>query len=241
MRGAELLPIKDLFMRTFRTIGIIGSAAAILLSASMVFAREQATSTSREQVNNDYRAMAASTTARMQAVRADAQNRMAAQREKVAQRVADIQDEAKQQIAKNLAAQFDNLNSTWTDRFMQTLDRYDTILQKMEDRTNIAAGNGKDIASTTIAIQSAKTAVTNARTAVVAQAAKTYTLNPLTIPATATTTTSGQEKLMKGLRTSFQNLHATLFKDLFALRDGPMKDARKAVQNALQELSQISN
>jgi len=44
---------------------------------------------------------------------------------------------------------------------------------------------------------------------------------------------------MKGLRTQFQNLHKSLFKDLFALRDGAMKGARKSVQDALQTLSQI--
>ena len=44
---------------------------------------------------------------------------------------------------------------------------------------------------------------------------------------------------MQSLRKSFQTLHSSLFKDLFALRDGAMKDARGAVQNALQTLGTI--
>ena len=48
-----------------------------------------------------------------------------------------------------------------------------------------------------------------------------------------------QEKIVQGLRTAFKKLHETLFKDLFALRDGPMKDARRALQNAHQALSKI--
>jgi hypothetical protein len=113
------------------------------------------------------------------------------------------------------------------------------MLVKVQARADIASSTGKDITATTAAIQSAKTAILSARTAVVAQAAKTYTLDPSTIPTTATSTTNGQEKIMKSLRTSFQNFHTTLFKDLFALRDGAMKNARTALQNAVQTLSGI--
>jgi hypothetical protein len=219
----------------------MGGVAAILLSAGVAFANEgQATSTRGDNgSDNNYRMMSASTTARMQTVRDEAQTRMMGQRGKAMQRFADIQDKVKQDMAQRIATQFDNLNSTWTDNFMKLLDRYDAILVKIQARADIASSTGKDITATTAAIQSAKTALLSARTAVVAQAAKTYTLNPSTIPTTATSTANGQEKIMKSLRMSFQNFHSTLFKDLFALRDGPMKDARKALQNAVQTLGSI--
>ncbi|MFA6279053.1 MAG: hypothetical protein WCS97_02865 [Candidatus Paceibacterota bacterium] len=235
-------------MRTLKTIGVIGSVAAILLSTTVVFAREQATSTQGENQKGEQRGLIATTTQRedgktarerMKVVRDEALARMAMQREKAAQRLVDIQDKAKQEMAQKLANQFENLNSTWTDRFLQLLDHYDALVQKIQSRANIAVGNGKDVASTTAAIKSAQDAIAAARTAVVAQAAKTYTLDPSTIPTTATTTSSGQEKIMKSLRTSFKSLHTTLFADLFALRDGTMKDARKAVQSALQTLGAI--
>lgn len=220
-------------------MGVVGGIAVLLLSTGVAFAKEQATSTRSENKGGDYRMMSASTTERMQTVRDEAKTRMTTQREKAMKRVADIRDGAKQEMAQRIAVQFDNLNSTWTDKFMKLLDRYDALLVKVESRVAIAASAGEDTASTTAAIQSAKTAILTARTAVVAQAAKTYVLDPSTIPATATSTVSGQEKIMKSLRTSFQTLHTTLFKDLFALRDGPMKSARTAVQNAIQSLNSI--
>lgn len=227
-------------MHTLRTIGVAGTIAALLLTAGVAFAEGQATSTRGDNgSDNNYRMMSASTTARMQTMRDEAQTRMENQRGKAMERMGDIQDKVKQDMAQRIAKQFDNLNSTWTDNFMKLLDHYDAMLVKVQARADIASSTGKDITATTAAIQSAKTAILSARTAVVAQAAKTYTLDPSTIPTTATSTSNGQEKIMKSLRTSFQNFHTALFKDLFALRDGAMKNARTALQNAVQTLSGI--
>ena len=198
-------------------IGVVSVSAVFFLSAGVAFAHEgQATST-----------------------RDTMKARMEDRHNKVLERMADIRDKVKQEKAQALATRFDTLNATWTDRFMQLLDHYDALLGKMQNRATIAENAGKDVASTTLAIQLAKTAIANARAAIVAQAAKTYALDPSLISTTATSTASGQEKIMRSLRTSFQVLHAGLFKDLFALRDGAMKDARKAVQNVLQTLSVI--
>lgn len=176
----------------------------------------------------------------MESKREEAKVRVKEIREKAEKRLTEIKDKAKQQMAERLAKQFEKQNSTWTDHFMKVLDRLDAISLKIQDRATTAAGNGKDISTVTAAIAAAQTAIASARTAVIAQAAKTYVLDPSTIaPTTATTTPSGQEELMQGVRASFKNLHNSLFRDLFVLRDGPLTDARKAVQNALQALSKI--
>ena len=222
-------------------MGVIGSTLTVLLAGNVVFAQDRATSTPGANRGEGYRAeMASSTKARMEAAREAAQTRVEAQREKVAQRLLDIQDKVKQQLAERIASQFDTLNEKWTDHFMNLLDRYDALLGKVQSRRDIAEANGKDVTAVDAAIESAETAITDARTAVTAQAATTYTFDPSTIPATATGTPSGQERLMQSLRQSFQALHTGLFQDLFALRDGVMKDARSALQNALQTLGQIS-
>ncbi len=228
-------------MRTLRTISIISAAAAVLLSGTVAFAQGPAARAVRGVQKVENRAMTASTSQeRLRAAFAAAQTRMTTMREKAAQRVAEIQDKVKQQLAQRLATQFDNLNKTWTDHFTQLLDRYDAIAKKMQDRSSIAASAGKNVTAANAAIQAAQAAVTAARAAVVAQAAMTYVPDTSTVAATtATSTPKGQEELMSGLRASFQNLHNTLFKDLFALRDGPMTDARKALQSALQALSKI--
>lgn len=173
---------------------------------------------------------------RLQTVRAEVRSRVDTEREKVSRRLADIQDKAKQEVAQRLAGQFDRLNETWTDHFMQQLDKYDALVRKIQARADAAQSAGEDVARTTAAIQSATSAIGTARTAVTAQAAKTYALASPTIPAAATSTANGQQKIMQSLRKSFQTLHTALFKDLFALRDGPMKNARGAVQAALQTL-----
>jgi len=177
---------------------------------------------------------------RMEVAREEAKTRMETRREELKQRLSDIRDTQKQQRAERIAKQFDKLNQKWTDHFIKLLDRYDAITEKIQDRADIAEGAGKDIAATTAAIQSAKATINTARTAIIAQTAKTYTIDTSAITTTtATTTTNGQDELMKSLRTAFQNVHKTIFKDLFALRDGVMKDARKSVQDALQTLKMI--
>jgi len=178
---------------------------------------------------------------RMQTKRTEAQARVADKREKAIQRMSDIKDKVKKQLAERLVGQFDTLNKTWTDHFMNLLDRYGGIVQKIQDRANSAGANGADISTISANIQSAQTAIASAQSAVTAQAEKTYTLDITALDATISTTTpSGQAELIRKLRSSFQTLHKGLFDDLFALRNGPVTDARKAVQSAIQSLGNIS-
>lgn len=210
---------------TLRTIGIAGGVAVLLLSATVAFAQNDQV----KPVKKTGDIFRTASTTRLE-------NKKAA-----LERIADIKDKAKQQVAQRLAGQFENINKKWTDHFMQLLDRHVAVLQKIQDRADIVSGNGKDITAVTSAIKSAQTAIESARTAVITQASRTYELDTSSITsAVATTTSNGQSELVKKLRTSFQNLHKALFKDLFALRDGSMTDVRKAMQNALQALKEIS-
>ena len=252
-------------MRTFRIMSIIG-VSALLLSASVAFAEDESTTNVVQRVEvSDVRAEVKQTAkdraqavreeakkkmettreeakVRVEAVREKAKVRVEAQKEKATRRLADIQDKVKKQLAEKMVNQFERLNKTWTDHFLKLLDRYDEIVQKMRDRASVAASAGKDVTAADVAIQSAGTTIESARVAVVAQVAKTYTLDVSTftaMTATSAATPSGQEEILKGLKTAFQELHRTLFNDLFALRDGSMKDARKAVQSALQALGKV--
>ncbi len=295
-------------MRTLRTVGIVSSAAALLLSASVAFAQETGAvapaagtpapvvapaartemkkevqdvrkeaqmrvQNAREDAKTLMESKRAEVKGSMESKREEAKKLMEAKREeaktlienkreemktlmetkreeaktrveekkvKAEKRLSDIKDKAKQETALRLAKQLEELNSHWTDRFMETLNRHSDVVQKIQDRAAIAASSGKDVAATTAAIASAKTAIETARTAVVAQAAKAYVLDASTITTTSATTTSkGQSELMKNLKTSFQTVHKALFKDLFALRDGPMTEVRKAVHSAFQTLGKI--
>ncbi|MDP2650119.1 MAG: hypothetical protein Q8P16_00975 [bacterium] len=232
-------------MRTFKTIGIVSAAAAVLLSGTVVFAEGKtearaATATTTRGEKGDYRAMMASSTQeRMQELREETQTRMMSLKEKMGKRVSDIEDKVKKDAAKNIAEQFEKLNTVWTDKFMNQLDRYVSIVQKMQARASIAASSGKDVTTADAAIQAALSALATAKADVVTQAAKTYVVDTSMFPTVSSTTPSGQSKIMQEFRKSFQTLHTTLFKNLFALRDGAMKDARTAVQSALQTLRQV--
>jgi hypothetical protein len=219
-----------------RKIGAFSIATTLLLSSATVFAEEQRPNAMGvNKVSERNHPLASTTAARLEAARANRET----EREKVKQRLSEIKDGAKQRLALQLSGQFDDLNKTWTDHFSSVLDQLESVLQKTQDRATNAAGAGKDVGSTTAAIQVAHTAITTARDAVAVQAAKSYALATTTIPTTATSTPNGQDRIIQALRTSFKALHTGLFKDLFALRDGPMKDARKAVHNALQTLTGV--
>lgn len=196
--------------------------------------------TKREETKSRIEAKREEAKSKMEAKREEMKDKLEAQREKAKQRLSDIRDKKKQELAQRLANQFEELNKKWTDHFIERLDRLGEVLLKMQERSDIASTNGKDVTAVSTAIKSANTAIDNARTAVVTQAARTYTLDTSSVTtAVATTTDSGQENLMKALRTQFQSLHKALFKDLFALRDGEMKKADTAVRDALKTLSQI--
>lgn len=176
----------------------------------------------------------------METRREEAKVRMEEKRTKAKEHLSEIKDKKKQEVAQRLADQFGNLNKTWTDHFMKQLDQYDVVLVKIQDRAVIVTEAGKDVADITTAIQSANTAIDTARTAVVAQAAKTYVLDTPEVVTTASTTTEvGQEQLVANLKSSFQELHKVLFADLKALRDGSMTDARKSVKTALEVLKKV--
>ena len=179
---------------------------------------------------------------RVEAAREEAKERSEVVRETAKQRLEDIKDRTKQQMALRIANQFDHINSAWTDHFAEVLDRYDVILGKIQTRANAAAtSTGADITAVTTAIANAQSAIKTARDAVAAQAAKVYTVDPpaMTVPTTATTTSNGEGEFINALRSAFKNQHNALFTSLFALRDGPMKNARQAVHAALEALKQV--
>lgn len=198
------------------------------------------TEAAREETKKKMEASREEMKTRIETAREESKQRMETKREETKQRLSEIKDKKKQEMAERIAAQFDKINSTWTDRFVEKLDRYESIVLKIQKRADTSASVGKDVTMVTTAVKSAQTAIASARTTVAAQAAKTYTLDTSTLTTSAAITTdSGQGELVKALRASFQTMHSALFKDLFALRDGPMTEVRKTVEAALSALKQV--
>lgn len=240
-----------------RNYAFVLGGAALLLSAGVAFAqdgrgdgeRRNLRPENRQQTERQDERRSATSTNMMQRGREDEdrndrQNRGRGEdmREKAEKHMEQIQDRRKQDMAKNLSRQFVQINQSWTRHFSQLLDRYTTILRKVKDRAAAAQAAGRDVSAVNIAVTSAQTAIATARTAVAAQAAKTYVIDLSVASSTVTTATStaeGQGQMIEGIKKAFNDLHKQLFDALFTLRDGPMTDARKAVQNAIQTLGQV--
>lgn len=159
-------------------------------------------------------------------------------KENARKRIDAVKDQAKRTAANNIVDRINHVNQVWTNHFMRVLDHLSAVLEKIKSRAQKAADNGNDVASVNAAIQKATDAIATAKTAVQAQAQKEYVIDTATIAAPANTT-AGQTNLVVRLREQFKTLRDQLFQDLTFVRDGVMRDARVAVQDALQALKQI--
>jgi len=161
---------------------------------------------------------------RLEVAREEVKKTVEARQTELKDKISKLRDKKKRQIVTRLDEQMARLNIQWTDHFSNVLNRLLEILGKIELRTTKAETSGKDVTAVKTAIQNAKAAIETARTAVETQAKKTYI-------ATFSSET--------GLGAAFKVVREQLRKDLFGLRDGAMKNSRKAVQNALQALKSV--
>ena len=132
---------------------------------------------------------------------------MKAKREEFKEKLQTVRDERKKKIVERADAKLTEINKRRTDAMVRHLDKMGEILAKVKVR-------GGDTTA-------AEAAVVEARSAVAAQAAKTYTI-----------TVSTEDKLrinvgetMKVLTTDLRNLH-----------EGKIVPARKAVSDAIKSV-----
>lgn len=158
---------------------------------------------------------------RLEEMRQKAKTEIDAKRTEFKKRAEQIRDEKKKNVALKLDAGLKHINEQWTTHFSKVLDRLSEILGKVELRAEKAKANDKNIMAVTTAVENAKQAIAAAKTAVEAQVQKSYVA-----------TFASEDKL----RDTFKEQRNKLHQDLFGLRDGLIKEARKAVQDALQSL-----
>ena len=177
---------------------------------------------------------------KIEQIREDVQERLAAKREAIEQKISQIKDRTKRSSAERIADQLNHINVVWTDHFSNVLDKLDAVLQKIKSRRDKALANGEDVSSVNTAIANAESKIAAARSAVENQAGKAYEIDAAAL-SSANMTQSSQDNLVKQLREQFKELRDQLFTDLTSLRDGAMRDARSSIQDAMQELSNIPN
>ena len=161
------------------------------------------------------------TVKRIEEVRKEAKAKVEAKRAEVKEKIQQLKDERKKAIALRIDEQLNRLNEQWTKHFSNVLNQLNDILGKGELRAEKTTATGQDVTAVSTAVEKAKQTIAAAKSAVEEQVKKSYIA-----------TIESEDKLKDAFKTQRDLLH----KDLFGLRDGLMKDARKAVQDALQSL-----
>ncbi|MBI2268018.1 MAG: hypothetical protein HYU80_01060 [Candidatus Blackburnbacteria bacterium] len=130
----------------------------------------------------------------------------------------EFKNQKKAKLTEKLNETLTRINEKQTSQMAKYLDKTSEILDRLAERVENTAKNGKDTTALHTAIQKAKNAITEAKAAVEAQAAKDYSLN-----------ISSESSI----RTDVKSTRNSLFKDLKAVRQKVI-EAKQEVANAIR-------
>lgn len=177
----------------------------------------------REEAREAIKVRAEEFRQKMETAREELKNRIAAQKEELKKKMQAIKDNRKKEIVERVYDNVNKLNDNLTERFAEKLNQIEKVLQKVKDRTATAKSNGRDVTAVESVIVEAEGAIASARTAVEAQAGKTYEITINTEAA---------------LRTDVGAIRKALHDDLEAVRQKVVA-ARDVVHRAAIRLAQI--
>lgn len=149
--------------------------------------------------------------------------------EDLKKRLTGVKDEKKRQSIEKIDQRLGALNEKMLNHFSAILEKLEEVLEKISSRADKAEAHGMNVSPVRDSINEARTEIAAARTAIVGQTGKTYTI----VISTATTTTSGGT-LKSDVGKARQALHA----DLVKVREKVFA-AREAVKKAAVALAQI--
>ncbi|PIS15685.1 hypothetical protein COT62_02395 [Candidatus Roizmanbacteria bacterium CG09_land_8_20_14_0_10_41_9] len=86
----------------------------------------------------------------------------------------EIRNEKKRALVERISTKLSTVNTNRTTHMSTVLEKINTLLNRLVERINTAKVNGKDIASVESALTQAQDALSDARSLVATQAAKTY-------------------------------------------------------------------
>lgn len=161
---------------------------------------------------------------RMEQIRETLRTRIEAKRVELRNKLKNIRDTRKSQTVEKIDKSMDDLNERMTDHFLSALDQLENILVRIGERADRSEESGVDVSSVRSAIETARDAISEARTAIESQAGKTYNL--------AITT---EDKLKTDVGKARQQLHDDL-KSVFEL----LKSARNAVHDAARAFAEAN-
>lgn len=162
---------------------------------------------------------------RIEEIRGKAKEEMETKRAELKERLQNVRDEQKKKIVERLEKQLNELNERLVNHFSNVLDRLEKVLANIESRTEKAEARGWDVSAVRTMIQSAGTAINEAKLAVEAQSGKNY------IPEI-----SGEEGK---LRVEVGEARQVLHNDLAAVRE-KIRLAYETVRRVAATLAQVS-
>ena len=161
---------------------------------------------------------------RMEQEREMLKNKIETKKEELKTHLATIRDEHKKQAVERINDNLDSINARVTTGFSNALDMLGNVLDRIVKRSDDSEVSGIDVSSVVAAVVAAQTAIGDARTAVEAQAGKTY---PITI--------STENKL----KTDVGKARQALYTDLKTVRD-KIRAARDAAYQAARALAKAN-
>ena len=144
-------------------------------------------------------------------------------REEFRSRISAIRDEKKKAIVERVDKRIAEINTNRTGIMTRHLTKIEEVLNRIEARALEVEKNGKDISAVKTAITTARTTIVASQTAVSAQAAKTYTIDITTEDKLGSAVSAARTALAEDLQTTHQTVVT----------------ARKAVRDVLTALAKI--
>lgn len=147
------------------------------------------------------------------------------EKEQLRERLMKIKDGKKREIVERISQQIADLNKKITDHFSDALVKLENVLVNINDRADKTEAKGLNVDSVSLAINSAKSKIENARVAIQTQASKLYSI-----------TVSSENALKLDVGVSRQALQ----NDLKQLQN-VVRETKNAVHDAATTLAGIVN
>ncbi len=139
------------------------------------------------------------------------------------QKLKEIKDARKKTVVERVDTKLATINKNRTDSMTKVLERLEALLTKFSEKAKTLKGQGVDTASVESAISEAETAIENAKTAVLTQAANEYTPEITDETTLRQTVGAALKNLQNDLKTTY----------------GVVTDAKRAVMKVAEELAKV--
>lgn len=160
---------------------------------------------------------------KMEAAKEEIKIKREQEKEALKVKIQDIKSAAKKATIQKLDENMNKLNSNFVEKFTKNLTDFDTYLSRLVDKASATSTVSRDMTAFNNAVESARTAIVAARTAVEAQSKKTYGIAVST---------------EENLRLDVNSLRGILNNDLKFVRD-LVQAAHSATVIALNEFIKI--